>query len=143
MVSMNQKLILFPVFALFALTFIVLFWMGYLRLSKISRSRINPQILADQDTEAKFFCELVNPSDNFENLFEMPVIFYVVVILIFLLQLADPLYLYAAWIYVTLRYAHSFIHCTSNHVNSRFVAYMLSALLLLAICARLLVQVIE
>ena len=74
--------------------------------------------------------ENINASDNFKNLFEMPVLFYVLCGFIAISGLTSPALVCMAWIYVGLRAAHSFIHITYNRVMHRFLIYALSTVLL-------------
>ncbi len=74
--------------------------------------------------------ERVNAAENFKNLFEMPVLFYAFCLTTYAAQATTPVFVACAWLYVGLRVAHSFIHCTYNNVNHRFAAYSASSLLL-------------
>ena len=67
-----------------------------------------------------------NPSDNLKNLFEMPVLFYALVLYLFVAGQVDRAYLVAAWLFVLFRALHSAIHCTINVVVVRFTIYVLS-----------------
>ena len=78
-----------------------------------------------------------NPSNNLKNLFEMPVLFYVAVLLSVVLMIPDGLLVKLAWGFVLLRAVHSAVHCTYNRVMHRFIAYALSCLFLLLIWIRL------
>ena len=81
------------------------------------------------------------PSYNLKNLFEVPVIFYALCMVLSLSQLTDALFIMLAWIYVGLRVVHSLIHCTVNHVASRFTVYILSSLVLWVMVVRTAVAV--
>lgn len=64
--------------------------------------------------------------DNFRNLFEVPVLFYVAILVIYVAGLYSTAFLALAWVYVAARVAHSFIQCTSNLVMNRFYAFVTS-----------------
>lgn len=74
--------------------------------------------------------ENINASDNFKNLFEMPMLFYVLCGFIAVSGLGTQALLCGAWIYVGLRAAHSFIHITYNRVMHRFLVYAASSICL-------------
>ena len=76
-------------------------------------------------------------SNNLKNLFEMPILFYVAVLLSLVLIVQDDLLVNLAWGFVALRAVHSIIHCSYNDVAHRFTAYALSCLFLLFIWIRL------
>lgn len=99
------------------------------RIGEMRARRIRPQDIATKQ-QATEILRKVNASDNFSNLFEVPVLFYVLCILAFTTQMVTPFMLGGAWAFVALRGLHSLIHCTYNHVMHRFVAYLLSSLIL-------------
>jgi hypothetical protein len=57
-------------------------------------------------------------SDNYRNLFEGPVLFYVAALAAFALKVVTPAILVLAWLYVACRRAHSLVHCTTNRVQA-------------------------
>jgi hypothetical protein len=62
-------------------------------------------------------------SDNFENQFEVPVLFYLVLVLLMISGKTDPGIITASWVFVGSRVAHSLVHCTFNSVYLRFGSY--------------------
>ncbi len=58
-----------------------------------------------------------NPSDNLKNLFEMPVLFYAIVLYLTRPLQVDGVYLGAAWVFASVRALHSAVHCTVNIVK--------------------------
>jgi len=79
---------------------------------------------------------------HFINLFEMPVVFYVTVILTYITQQVSGWMVGCAWVYVAMRYAHSYVHLTSNDVLMRFRLYVLSGLVLVVMWLSLLVRLL-
>jgi len=133
---------LLPLLALVLLTFIVWVYMYITRLSEISRKSINPQSLDTRVHGQALLTDSPAPSDNLKNLFELPVLFYVAILLSLVLLIQDRLLVQLAWVYVALRYVHSFVHCTNNRVMHRFVVYAVSCLVLMFIWARLAVYIL-
>lgn len=99
------------------------------RVKEMKTNKVHPEKLKLRVNTA---LELKNSSaaDNFLNLFEMPVVFYVLVILAITSNKYTNSTVIIAWIFVFLRYVHSFIHCTYNKVMDRFKAFALSNLVL-------------
>lgn len=129
--TITQSSMLFPCCAMVGITAVVwakLFWD---RLHEMHSRKISPQAIATSRQSAKIL-QAVNASDNFSNLFEVPVLFYVLCALAFSAQLATPLLLAGAWAFVILRALQSLIHCTYNRVMHRFSVYLLSTLILYA-----------
>jgi hypothetical protein len=77
-----------------------------------------------------------NPSDNFKNLFEIPVVFYALTLYLYATSQVDSFYVNAAWIFVAFRVLHSAVHCTFNLVILRFYLYLFSTLAVWTIAVR-------
>ena len=73
---------------------------------------------------------VANPSDNLKNLFEIPTIFYALVLYLHVTQSVDPVHVGAAWVFVGFRALHSLVHCTFNLVLLRFALYAISTMAL-------------
>lgn len=126
---MNQAAIFSPFFAMLFLTFVVWVYMYIRRISFITKSKIGSQKLAVPGTLAQMSpAGVSNPSDNLKNLFEIPVLFYALVLYLFVTQQVDTVYINTAWIFVVFRTLHSIVHCTFNFVLLRFYLYLFSAI---------------
>lgn len=95
------------------------------RIGEMKARRISPQSVSTSVKAAGAFQD-VSPADNFRNLFEVPVLFFAICLLLLLTGLTDTLQATLAWVYVGLRTLHSFIHLTYNRVKHRFLAYSAS-----------------
>src|SRR5690242_10109975 len=107
---MATPAVLWPVFAMAALTFAVLFRLMVTRIGFLKTNRIHPQRVAT----AAQMTALVPDSraaDNLRNLFEMPVLFYLAMLIAFLTRQVQTSVLALAWLYVGTRIVHSTIHC--------------------------------
>ena len=120
---MDTKLIFLPAVAMVALTFAVWCRMYVTRIGQMKRERIHPQAVA---TSAQAAARLTDScaADNFRNLFELPVLFYVALVVAALTQQVNVATIGLAWLFVLLRVVHSAIHCTYNKVMHRFSAYV-------------------
>jgi hypothetical protein len=104
------------------------------RLGEMRAKRIDPQAFASVHAAAARL-EKTAAADNFRNLFEVPVLFYVLCVALVLNGGSTPGFVRAAWAYVALRTVHSLIHVTYNRVTHRFLVYVASTLLLLGMWA--------
>jgi hypothetical protein len=117
-----------PCAALVGLTGLVWVKMYADRLGEMRRKGVDPQALARaRDTAA---LERTAAAENFRNLFEVPVLFYVLCIALAANGGSPTGFVSAAWAYVGLRALHSLIHVTYNRVVHRFLVYVASTLLL-------------
>jgi hypothetical protein len=132
---MAQTAIFGPVFAMFLLTFAVWVYL-YARRIPFIRSLdpgfvLTPARLAELSPPA-----VANPSDNLKNLFEIPVIFYALALVLFATGQVDAVYVAAAWVFVVFRALHSAVHCTVNVIMVRFTVYASSSLAVWFMVAR-------
>lgn len=134
---MLQQFILYPVLVLVLQTMVVWAVMYYTRLRFMAHEHVEPQSIADaRDADARLG-PVSGPSNNFRNLAEVPPLFYLLAVVLFLLGQVDTPYLVGAWLFVGLRMIHSLIQCTNNRVPHRFAVYFLSTTLLWAMWLRL------
>ena len=129
---MNPAAILWPVLAMVALTFAVSLVMYRRRIGEIRSKRIRVQSLASASAMSTQL-EDARASDNYRNLFEAPVLFYVAALAAFALKVVTPPLVALAWLYVASRVAHSLIHVTTNRVKHRFLAFVAGHALLFVI----------
>ena len=124
-----DRAILLPCVALAALTFFVVGLTGYVRTSELRRRRIHPQKISS----AKALVELedTRAADHLRNLFEMPVLFYVLCGFLAITRLTTVFLVACAWGYVFLRGLQASIHLTHNKVIRRFQAFVAGGLVLL------------
>lgn len=121
--------ILLPAVAMVLLTGIVWLRLGTDRIAELRARRIHPQKIATSKQSAEML-QNVQSADHFRNLFEMPVLFYVLCGFLEITQLTTPLLLACAWGFVLLRAYHTYIHLTHNNVVKRFRAFVASSMVL-------------
>jgi hypothetical protein len=142
--TMKQAAIFVPFVGIMLLTLVVWIYMYVRRIPFLMRSglinqrQLTPGELARQSPPA-----VANPSDNFKNLFELPVLFYAVVLYLYVTQQVDALYLAAAWVFFGFRVLHSVVHSTFNPIPLRFALYMLGSIALWLMVLRIALTVLH
>ena len=128
----DTRLIWWPAIAMAFLTFAVTIRMFRVRIAQIKREHIRLQSIA---TSAQVAAKLTDsgPADNFRNLFELPVLFYLALVVCAQTGLVNAVTLGLAWAFVALRIVHSVIHCTYNRVINRFYAFVAGYFVLVAL----------
>ena len=126
---MTVQMVLLPVFVQVALTFGLLFWMASARTSSVKRgeTKIRDTALGQSAWPAK----PTQISNCYDSQFQIPLLFYVVVIVALFTKSADLIFVVLSWIFVLARIAHAYIHTTSNHVPTRFNVFAAGMLVLL------------
>ena len=129
--SINQQLIFFPCLALIFLCALVLVRMFFTRVKAVRSGSVDFRYFKTYDLDINPPILMTQASRNFTNLFEAPTLFYMICAFALMTQNVDRVMYVAAWIYVGLRYIHSFIHLTSNKIGPRMGVYSLSWIILL------------
>ena len=120
-----------PFFGMLLLTFAVWVYLYVRRITFFKTNRIHAQRVSTPAKVVEIIPEEINyPANNFNNLFELPVVFYALCLYLFVTGNVDSVYVWAAWAFFGLRLAHSVIQCTVNIVMMRFAVYMAGALVL-------------
>jgi len=118
-----------PAFAMVGLTAIVMLRMLFERTRQMQAGSIRFRDIPSGSQMAARFAD-TRAADNYRNLFEMPVLFYLALLVAASTGLVGPLSLGLAWAYVALRCVHSAIHCGYNRVMHRFYAFLGSNIVL-------------
>lgn len=125
-----------PMLLMMLLILMVWSYMFYLRIGFVLGEKVDVQEAPTRQSSTNFFPnEICGPSDNLQNMFEMPVVFFAITILLVVADLnmsisVSGLQVFCAYGFVLFRAVHSFIHCFYNNVNHRFAAYMISSIFL-------------
>ncbi len=134
---MYFKPLLLPLLAQVGLTFTVMLIMYRKRVAEMNSKQIHPQKIKTRSESKALLTDSAPASDNYSNLFELPVLFYVAILLTLMLMVQDSILVILAWTFVASRYVHSFIHVTYNQVMHRFTVFIFSSFVLLAFWVRL------
>ncbi len=136
-----QTNLLLPVFGMVFLTVGIALWMLKLRYKAVLEDGVNAKYFK-LNRGAKLPDYLVQVTQHYENLFETPVLFYLAIVLILVLNLNDLAYVFFAWAYFFSRLIHAYIHTISNRLKYRKYAFMLTSIILIILWLRLLFDVI-
>lgn len=77
--------------------------------------------------------DVIKTTRCFNNLFEVPVLFYIACTLYIVLEVESVFGFVISWLFVIFRFVQAYIHITFNHVRLRMLAFggsVLCALLL-------------
>jgi hypothetical protein len=124
---MNQAVIFQPFLATMILTLVVWVYMYGRRLPFIFSSGLDPKQMTPLELARLSPPQVSTPSDNLKNLFELPTVFYAVVVYVYVTHQVDASYVAAAWGFFLFRVLHSVVHCTFNFIPLRFFLYVISA----------------
>lgn len=129
---MAQETIFLPFIAMGVLTFIVLGMIPQRRFRAVFQKQVTADDFALGESPA-VPGHVSLPNRNYMNLLELPTLFYVVCLALFVTGTVDGLGLALAWTYVALRAIHSAIHVTYNRVIHRLILFAVSNFVLMAL----------
>jgi hypothetical protein len=104
------------------LVFYVLFRSGMGRVSAIKSGLVKR---SEIDTNKNAYPEAVrNFSNNYQNQFELPVLYYALLPLVLVTGLVDTASIALSWIFVVARLAHSFVQTGRNVISTIFKVFL-------------------
>lgn len=133
-----EKWLLLPVFVQVLLTSLVMIVMGRRRFRAAKNKEISMSAFKTMDLTGAN-AQVIATSRNFDNQFQMPMLYLFSVVFILQLGLADWGFVLLGAAFVLLRIWHTLIHIGSNALQARFRVFLLGCLVLWIIWLRLLV----
>ena len=126
---MDNILIIYPVLPVVLMNFIVMFHMRYMIVKAIK----------NRDAEYKYFRAyegsapeyLLTARHHYKNFFEIPILFYLLCLVLYIIDDVSAIDLWIAWLFVLFKGIHSYIRITSNYVPYRAYSFNVCAFLLL------------
>lgn len=116
-----DKLLILAMAAQAFMAIILVTWLGFERVPRVSRGEIRMADIAVDRTGYPLKARLL--SNSFDNQFQLPVLFFVGALILLQLGLVGWFDVVLAWLFVALRIAHAAIHVTTNRVPRRFVLF--------------------
>lgn len=114
--------LLFPVFVQVAMTFVLLACTGRVRIRAVKAGEV---AIADIALgQSAWPARATQFANAYKNQFELPVLFYVLVVLILVTGGPTLFEILLSWVFVATRIVHAFIHVTHNRVSQRFRAFV-------------------
>ena len=121
---MKSNLILYPLIAMAALTFLVTAHLYFVQRKAIKKWDVKYGFFKTYEGDRPEYLQAAR--DHYKNIFQLPILFYVWTGILFMIGNVDTLDLSLAWLFVASRYLHSGIriidHTKLLHRSSVFIA---------------------
>jgi hypothetical protein len=115
----------YPMFFMVLLTFIVGLFTMKCRISSVKSGDVNPKYF--KLMEGQEVPEIITKTTRcFNNMFEVPTLFYAGCLLYISLGVESLIGLIFAWLFVLLRSIQAYVHLTYNHLIHRMLSFWLS-----------------
>jgi len=124
-----------PMLALFALTSAVWLAMGLVRNGAVMYRLASIKYYRDYKSDAPDEW-IERPARTFNNLMQVPTLFYIVAIMMMLEPQIDISQIRLAWMFVVTRALHALVYIGFNYVPVRFAIYAVSCIVLGVIWVR-------
>ncbi|MGV6859664.1 MAG: MAPEG family protein [bacterium] len=132
--------LLLPVFVLVFLTIGAAFWLLKCRYRAVTEG-LNP-LYFKTNRGAKIPAYLEQATQHYDNLYEMPTLFYAVVAITLAVGATDVTMVILAWVYTGSRVVHSWIHLGSNRILRRRNIFLVSVFVLASMWLWLLIRLV-
>ncbi|WP_285712951.1 MAPEG family protein [Erythrobacter oryzae] len=133
-----QAQMLAPAAVLVVWSLIMCFWVAGARLPAMKKAGLDMGKMPGgrgQDLEGVLEPKVNWPAHNYAHLMEQPTVFYPTVVILAIMG-AGALDVGLAWAYVALRIIHSVWQATVNRIPVRFLLFITSTLVLVALALR-------
>jgi hypothetical protein len=137
---MNNDLIFLPALAHILLIFILYIYLGRVKTRAIREKQVDRKVAS---LNPKAWPDYVlKVSNNLDNQFASPVLFYTLTIIYYLTGHVNSLLISIMGIYLVTRYLHAYVHVTSNYVPHRYKLFVAGLLILLLLTIWLALKII-
>ena len=126
---MDNTLILYPLLPVVFMNFFVIFHMRYVIEKAIKKREVRYSWFRVYEGSAPEY--MLAAIHHYKNYFELPILFYLFCIILYVINDVRDLDLWIAWLFVVFKLIHSYIRLTSNYVPNRAYAFYICVLLLL------------
>ena len=135
---MNKMQIIYPAFAMVLLTLF-----AYVKMRLILNKYISSREF--KFNQIKIYSgnipeELEQSRQHLKNLFELPVLFYLLTALLFSSNNIDQIDIILAWVFVVSRYMHSYIRFSTNHVPHRAIFFVFGLFILIVAWTKIVIM---
>ena len=126
---MDNSLIVYPAFSMVCLTFI-LYIKNRLDVGRaIKEKKLELKYVKLYNIDPPDYVDLSR--QTLKNQFESPILFYVLVCMLFVNDNLTNLDLFLAWIYAISRYLHAYVRLSRNYIPHRALLFTLGLVILL------------
>ncbi len=121
--------IIFPLLTMILLTFIVSVRLYYFSIQSVLYKKVKLKQLRVYDGEIPK--DLNSTRQHYKNMFEMPILFYVLSLLLIITNMYNHIDILCAWCFVIFRILHSLSRIPNRNVYIRFGYFLGSSIALL------------
>ena len=115
---------IYPMFAVVMITAVVGLITVYLRVMSVKTGKVSIKYFRTMSGPSELPETMAKVSRHFDNMFEVPTIFYAACLTAMFTSHTGTLMQTLAWIFVGARAAHAYIHITYNNILHRMFSFI-------------------
>ena len=127
---MNSISIIYPIFPVILLNFIVIVHMRVVIQKAIKKRDVEYRWFRAYEGSAPEY--MLVARHHYKNFFEIPILFYVLCIILYVFDDVSSIDIWIAWLFVIFKVVHSYIRMTSNYLPFR--AYSFYGCVIILLC---------
>ena len=132
--------ILWPMLAQIGWTFVLYVWLAIARSRAVARGEVKYSAFALGRNEPT---DVARITRNLANQFELPVIFYAVVVLLVVIGRVSTIDVLAAWVFVAGRVIHTLVQTLTDDVPLRGRAFVINFVALVVLVVHVVMLAVE
>lgn len=132
----DPQALITPMLALLVLTSVVWLLMGLFRNMAVLRNLVSPREYVAYPATSAAPEWIERPARTFNNLMQVPNLFYLLCVLMMVTHRADRAQLLLCWTYVAFRAAHALVYVGWNILHYRFGLWVASCIVLVTMWTR-------
>ncbi len=138
--TVNAASILWPMLAQIGWTFMLYLWLTVVRMGAVRRGEVEYSCYVTSHEEPR---AVMRVSRNLSNQFELPAIFYAMVVLLITLGRVSAMDVIAAWVFVAGRVIHTLVQTLTDNVPLRGQVFLINFLAVIVLVGHVIVLAIE
>ncbi len=131
---------IYPLITLILFSFVCVFVAIFARVHALREGHLKLKDFSLMDYDAKQSEFVTKSARNLDNLFQVPILFYICMILLMLMHEPQTYFLALSWCFVITRIINSLIHLTYNNFIHRLASFMISNSILFVIALMVLIE---
>jgi len=136
----QKILIIYPILPVVLLNFIVAIHMRVMAQKAIKSREVRYRWFRVYEGTAPEY--MLMARDHYKGFFEMPILFYLLCVILFSINDVSSVDLWIAWLFVLMKFVHSYIRMTSNYVPYRAYSFYICFLILFCGWVNLVIKII-
>ena len=137
---MQKILIIYPILPVVFLNFTVTIHMRFMAQKAIKSREVSYRWFRVYEGTAPEY--MLMARDHYKGFFEIPILFYLLCVILYVTDSVNSIDIWIAWLFVLMKFIHSYIRMTSNYVPHRAYSFYICFFILFCGWVNLTIKII-